>query len=85
MTERDDFLYPRGRYRGKFTPQNLTFDANLQEFAQKINYICGLETSGKISPDEAYHQIKDLWKQVKTSKDNLGIGEEPPELGQDMA
>ncbi|MGL5081868.1 MAG: DUF7219 family protein [Microcoleaceae cyanobacterium] len=78
MTERDDFLYPRGRYYGKFNPQNLAFNANLQEFTQKISYICALETSGKLSPTDAYKQIKSLWKQLKRSKKDLGIGEEVP-------
>ena len=72
----DDFLYPRSRYNGDFTPENLVFNANLQEFAQRVSLICGLETGGKVSPDEAYHQIKGLWKQLKNSKKNLGIGEE---------
>lgn len=83
MTERDEFLYPRSRYYGEFTPQNLAFNANLQEFAQRVSYLCNLETGGKISPDEAYEQIKALWKELKKSKKNLGIGhprdEMPPE------
>ncbi|HEY9836559.1 MULTISPECIES: DUF7219 family protein [Laspinema] len=77
MTDKSDFLYPRSRYYGKFSPENLAFDANLQEFAQKVNYICGLETGGKISPDQAYEDIKGLWKQLKKSKKELGIGEPP--------
>lgn len=77
MTDKSDFLYPRSRYYGKFTPENLAFDANLQEFAQKVNYICGLETGGKISPDQAYEDIKGLWKQLKKSKKELGIGDPP--------
>lgn len=75
---RDRFLYPRRRYRGDFTPQNLVFNANLQEFAQRIEYICALETNGKIPPDEAYTQIKKLYKQLKKSKKELGIGSEQP-------
>lgn len=74
MTDSKDFLYPRGRYHGKFTPENLAFDANLQEFAQRISYICALQTNGKLSPEEAYQQIKNLWKQLKISKEQLGIG-----------
>lgn len=79
MTERDEFLYPRGRYYGNFTPQNLAFNANLQEFAQKVTYICALETGGKVSPEDAYKEIKTLWKQLKTSKKSLEIGDSPPE------
>ncbi len=76
MTIKDDFLYPRSRYHGDFTPENLVFNANLQEFAQGVSLICGLETGGKISAEEAYYKIKDLWKQLKKSKKNLGIGED---------
>jgi hypothetical protein len=75
--DKNDFLYPRSRYHGEFTPENLVFDANLQEFAQKIGYITSLETSGKLSPEDAYRQIKELWKQLKQSKKELGIGNQP--------
>ncbi|HAC64950.1 MAG TPA: hypothetical protein DCF68_15820 [Cyanothece sp. UBA12306] len=72
----DDFLYPKSRYRGQIKPENLVFNYNLQEFAQRVNYICNLETAGKITPSQAYHQIKDLWKYLKYSKKELGIGED---------
>jgi hypothetical protein len=77
MVERFDFLYPRSRYHGKVKPENLVFNANLQEFAQRVNYICNLETAGKLSPEESYQQIKRLWKQLKSSKKQLQIGENP--------
>ncbi|WP_088242149.1 DUF7219 family protein [Calothrix rhizosoleniae] len=77
MLDKDDFLYPRSRYYGQVNPENLVFNANLQEFAQKASYICNLETAGKITPKEAYEQIKELWKQLKRAKKQLGIGEEP--------
>ncbi|MEA5418547.1 hypothetical protein VB712_04860 [Spirulina sp. CCNP1310] len=75
---KEDFLYPRTSYRGKFEPGNLVFNANLQEFAQRVNYICNLETSGKIPSDVAYQQIKDLWKVLKQSFKDLGLKEQPP-------
>lgn len=74
---KDDFLYPRGRYYGQVKPENLVFNANLQEFAQKISYICNLETGGKLPPEEAYEQIKGLWKELKRTKQQLRIGEHP--------
>ncbi|MBP0001571.1 MAG: hypothetical protein J7641_21710 [Cyanobacteria bacterium SID2] len=77
MDERSDFLFPRSRYYGEFKPENVVFNANLQEFAQKVNYICNLETSGKISPNEAYEAVKDLWKQLRKSKQELKIGKKP--------
>jgi hypothetical protein len=73
--DKDNFLYPRSRYRGAVKPENLVFNANLQEFSQRVNYICCLETGGKLSPEASYKEIKALWKQLKRSKQQLGIGE----------
>lgn len=56
--------------------EEIMFDANLQEFAQRVGIIVGLEAGEKISPDEAYQRIKGLWKQLKQSKRNLRIGEQ---------
>ena len=67
----EQFAMPRNRYRGEFTPQNLAFNANLQEFAQRVSLICALETGGKVSSEEAYNDIKKLWKTLKASKKNL--------------
>lgn len=67
------FLYPYSPYYGEVKPENLVFNANLQEFAQKISYICNLETGGKISSINAYKQIKKLWQQLENSKENLQI------------
>ncbi len=69
--KKEEFLYPRSKYYGEFTPEKLIFDANLQEFAQRISYVCSLENSGKISPEDAYNRIKSLWKQLKQSKHEL--------------
>ncbi|AFY60570.1 hypothetical protein [Synechococcus sp. PCC 6312] len=69
--KKQQFLYPTSRYQGEFSPQNLAFNANLQEFAQRIGYICNLETGGKISPQQAYKDIKELWKMLKRSKAEL--------------
>lgn len=77
IVNKNDFLYPRGRYYGQVKPENLVFNANLQEFAQKVSYVCSLETGGKVPPEEAYDQIKALWKQLKRSKKQLQIGEDP--------
>lgn len=81
--DKEKFLYPRSSYRGEFKPEHLVFNANLQEFAQRVSYICNLETAGKITPAVAYHNIKDLWKQLKNSKKSLGIGENTPTKDQE--
>ena len=77
MTNRDEFLYPRSRYYGEVKPENLVFNANLQEFAQQVNYICNLETAGKVEPKAAYKEIKDLWHRFRQSKQQLAIGQHP--------
>jgi hypothetical protein len=78
--QKSDFLYPRHRYRGQVKPENMLFNANLQEFSQRVSIICGLETNGKLSPEESYREIKALWKQLKHSKKQLGIGGQRPNL-----
>ena len=78
--QKSDFLYPRHRYRGQIKPENMVFNANLQEFSQRVTIICGLETNGKLSPEESYREIKSLWKQLKLSKKQLGIGVQRPPL-----
>lgn len=79
---KDDFIAPRSRYWGEATLPNLTFNANLQEFAQRVSLVCNLETGGKITPEEAYDQIKSLWKLLKASKKNL-LDTPLPDISQD--
>lgn len=67
----EQLLYPISHYYGDFTPQNLVFNANLQLFAQQVSYLCNLEANGKISPDDTYEEIKEFWKQLKNSKQEL--------------
>lgn len=69
--DKHDFLYPRSTFYGEFSPKNLVFNANLQEFSQTISYIANLQTGGKISPFQAYQQIKAAYKRLKHSKKEL--------------
>ena len=71
MSDRLNFLYPRCRYHGQVKPENLVFNANLQEFAQRVTTICNLQTSGKLPPERAYDQIQDLWQQLQQSGQHL--------------
>jgi hypothetical protein len=67
------FLYRHHRYCGQVKPEALVFNANLQEFSQRVSYISNLQTGGKLSPEEAYNQINALWKQLEGSYSTLGI------------
>ncbi len=69
----DSFLYRHRSYNGQFTPEALIFNANLQEFAQRVSYICNLQTNGKLSIEDSYQQINELWEQLKHSYLAMGI------------
>jgi hypothetical protein len=69
--DKENFIYPRAKYYGKFTPQNLAFNANLQEFGQRVALICGLECNGKITSEKAFEDIKALWNCLAASKETL--------------
>ncbi|MDR9403731.1 MAG: hypothetical protein RI580_09850 [Halothece sp. Uz-M2-17] len=63
----EQYLYPHASYQGRVKPENLVFNANLQEFAQRVGYIANLETAGKISSQQAYEQAHSLWKSLEHS------------------
>ncbi len=71
---KNTFLYPYARYRGEFTPAAFLFNANLQEFAQRISIICSLHTNGKLSSTETFEQIKSLWHQLQIAREQLEMG-----------
>lgn len=63
--------HPKIPYHGDFTPANLVFNDNLQEFSYQVSILCALETNGKLTPTEAYSKIKTLWDQLQSSKHHL--------------
>ena len=64
-----------GNYRGDdWSPQRLVFNQNLETFAERVGLIVGLQSNGKISQEQAYAQIRKLWKSLRASKDSLLIG-----------
>ncbi len=75
-SEKEKFLFPIENYRGDFKMEKVLFNANLQEFAQRVNFICNLETNGKISSQQAYQEIKNLWKTLKSTRKSLELPDE---------
>ncbi|MFN6558432.1 MAG: hypothetical protein RMY28_001300 [Nostoc sp. ChiSLP01] len=73
QVDKHSFLYQKYQYSGKFTPNSLVFNANMQEFTQRVGYICNLQTAGKLSTEESYKQIEALWEQLKYSYQTLNI------------
>jgi hypothetical protein len=41
------------------------FERSLARFGDKVGLIAGLEIADKISPEEAYQQIKELYRELK--------------------
>ena len=74
MSDKNKFLYPQYPYHGDVKPENLVFNANLQEFSQRVIYTCALATNGKLSEQQAYRQIKSSWKELKRSRKQLKVG-----------
>ena len=62
------FLHPPTHFSGPCTPERLLFHANLQEFAQRVGYISSLHTGGKLSSDEAFQQVNQLWDELRCCK-----------------
>jgi len=59
-------------YRGtNWSPERVMFHQNLEAFADRVGLIVGLQGNGKITQEEAYAQIKRIWKSLKQSKDLL--------------
>lgn len=56
---------PISRYRGERTPDKLLFNAHFQIFSHRVSTLCALHTSGKISSNEVYQELKELWEQLE--------------------
>ncbi|WP_259728643.1 MULTISPECIES: hypothetical protein [Synechococcaceae] len=60
------------QYRGDdWTPERVAFHQNLEMFAERVGLIVGLQSNGKVSQDNAYSEIRQLWKELKGSKGHL--------------
>jgi len=65
-------LEAHSSYRGRdWSPQRLAFHQNLESFADRVGLIVGLQSNGKMSQEEAYTEIRKVWKDLKDSKGAL--------------
>jgi len=75
MDRRDEIQSPMesfSSFHGEdWSPQRAAFHQNLEQFADRIGLIVGLQGNGKVSQEEAYEQIKALWSQLKGSRKDL--------------
>ena len=65
-------MEPHSTYRGSdWTPQRLMFHQNLESFAERVGLVVGLQSNGKMSQEQAYAEIRRIWKDLNDSKDTL--------------
>ncbi len=60
-------MFPRAQYYEGSKNENLMFNEILKEFSLRVSIIYNLQTSGDISPREAYLQIAELWQKLEKS------------------
>ncbi|MEO1004191.1 MAG: hypothetical protein AAFX65_13925 [Cyanobacteria bacterium J06638_7] len=59
-------------YRAEdWTPQRVMFHQNLETFADRVGLLVGLQSNGKLTQEQAYDEIRLMWKQLKESKGSL--------------
>ena len=56
---------------GDWTHKRLMFHQNLESFAERVGLLVGLQSNGKVSQEQAYAEIRRMWKELKDSKSNL--------------
>ena len=54
-----------------WSPQRLTFHQNLESFAERVGLLVGLQSNGKVTQEQAYAEIRKLWKELRDSRDSL--------------
>ena len=65
-------MEPSAPYRGPdWTPQRLMLHQILESFAERVGLVVGLQSNGKVSQEQAYAEIRRIWKDLKDSKDVL--------------
>ncbi|MCP9839650.1 hypothetical protein KBY93_03245 [Synechococcus sp. J7-Johnson] len=64
-----------GYHGDDWSPQRLAFHQNLERFADRVGLIVGLQSNGKLNQDQAYDEIRSLWRELKGSKNGLKISD----------
>lgn len=77
MLNHFDWIAAKKPYLGEVKPENLVFNANLQEFSECVTQICYQANQEQLSSEQAFAEIKELWHQLKQSYHRLGVGQNP--------
>jgi len=47
------------------------FHQNLEQFAERVGLIVALQGNGKITLEEAFDEIRQIWTQLQSSRESL--------------
>jgi hypothetical protein len=65
-------LEAHSSYRGEdWSPERLVFHQNLEQFAERVGLIVALQGNGKITQEEAFDEIRQIWTQLQSSRESL--------------
>lgn len=59
---KQNFLYPISPYHGKDYFKGLIPNQKLQQFTAEVNYIAGLHGNGKLSTQQAFQKIENIYQ-----------------------
>ena len=76
MINHADFIRPHSHFYGKPSPENIEFHNLMQDFVQEASLISNLAGNGKMSLDDAFTDIEQLWNQLIKSKEELSMGKD---------
>jgi hypothetical protein len=54
-----------------WTPEQLAFHQNLEQFAERVGLIVGLQGNGKMTQEDAYANIRGLLSELRSSRSQL--------------
>ncbi|MEX1317451.1 MAG: hypothetical protein AB1Z22_10040 [Synechococcaceae cyanobacterium] len=65
-------LESHSSYRAEdWSLQRVMFHQNLETFADRVGLLVGLQSNGKLTQEQAYEEIRRMWKLLKESKGSL--------------
>lgn len=71
MDDKQQFLHSLSPYYGRPGTDAARVNQHLQDFAQRVGYICNLHTGGRLSSQAAFEQLERLWDAVAIALERL--------------
>jgi hypothetical protein len=65
------------KYENQANAEYLMYIDTLQEFSVQLSFIASLTSAGKLSVQESYLRVQQLWEILSASKERLQFGQFP--------